>query len=156
MTPRSGPALLVGVWVVGALLATTVGVLAVRQVRAEVGDPATQPLSAADVRRAVASTGASAHATASARPTPTPSRSTQRPPGAGTQRRTFQTAGGAVAVQCSGGRPSLVYVLPAAGWAVDQQEAKGGRVEVRFRAEEGDARVRVSCSASGIPVAAAD
>jgi cytoskeletal protein RodZ len=157
MATRRGPLLLVGVWVLGVLLATTVGVLAVRQVRAEVGDPATQPLSASEVQRAVVSAGPSARPSpTTTRPRPTPARTTQRPPAAGTQRRTFQSAGGSVAVQCSGGRPSLVYVLPASGWAVDKQETRADRVEVRFRADRGDARIRVSCSASGTPVRSAD
>lgn len=175
MATRRGTLLLVAVWLVGALLATTVGVLAVRQVRVEVGDPGSQPLSASDVRRAVAGatpTRPGATPPATTRPPatqapggPVATRSaptaTHRPtsppsPPAAAQSRTFQTEGGSVAVQCTGTRPSLVYVLPASGWSVDEQESHADRVEVRFRSDEREAEISVVCSASGTPVAAHD
>jgi hypothetical protein len=58
-----------------------------------------------------------------------------------------------VSVECPG--PKLVYALPAAGWTIDEQEVEEGRVVVRFRADKGDARVRVGCVA-GKPVAQDD
>jgi hypothetical protein len=152
MRLRRGTLLLVVVWVAGALLATTVGVLAVRRVRADVGDPASQPLSASDVQRAVAGT------TTSPRPRATPTKQTATAPAPtpspapAVARRTFQTAGGSVAVQCSGSVPSLVYVLPASGWAVDEREVQPDRVAVKFRSGEREAEVKVACSAAGVPV----
>ncbi|MCW2598469.1 MAG: Septum formation initiator [Frankiales bacterium] len=147
MATRRGLLLLVAVWAVGAVLATSVGLIAVRLVRDQVGDPATQPLSAAEVKRAVAS------ASAVPRPTARPSRPTRTTgPARAPQRRTFSTAGGTVAVQCSGGRPSLIYAVPAAGWSVDKQESQPTGVEVRFRADKGDVRLRIGCSSTGQPV----
>src|SRR5687767_3109375 len=48
------PMLLVGVWLVGAVATTGTGLLAVRLVGSQVGDPASVPLSAAGVDRALA------------------------------------------------------------------------------------------------------
>ena len=138
-------ALLAVVWTAGVLLATAVGMVAVLIVRDQVGDPATQPLSAADIGRGTASAVPTPRAT----PAPTPT----RPSGAAPSRQFFTSGGGTVSVECPG--PRLVYALPAAGWTVDKQQVEAGQVDVRFRRDGDDARIRVGCVA-GKPVAQDD
>jgi hypothetical protein len=145
------PLLLVAVWLGGLLAATSVGLLAVRLVAAQVGDPAVAPLSAV----AAASTAA----TPSSRPSPAPppdapppatptAGPAQRP--AATATRTFSTAAGTLGVQCTGTALRLLYATPAEGFALDEREVSGTDAEVRFEDEGTKVRVRVSC-ATGAP-----
>lgn len=73
MTARPGRAavLLLGIWMLGVVLATTVGLLAVRLVAEQVGDPAVAPVSAA------VAAGAAAGSVSS----PRPSQPARRPAG---------------------------------------------------------------------------
>ena len=162
------PLALVAVWSVGALVATGTGVLAVRQVADRVSESPPPPLSAAGVETALAQATHTPGATPSADPTevpgatPAPASTTSVPSAAATRApappappapapvaRSFRTAGGDVGVSCDQGVPRLVYATPAQGWAVDDRREAEGRVEVRFRSEDDEVRVRAVCGADG-------
>src|SRR5688500_17163126 len=112
--------LLVLVWVAGAVVATSIGLLAVRQVASSVGDPAVP----------VQSGGGIPTATAAASPPVSPPSS----PTATATSASFRSAGGTVGAQCSGTTPSLLYATPADGYALDERSVEGVELEVRFEA----------------------
>ncbi len=135
------PVLLVAVWLGGLLVATSVGLLAVRLVAAQVGDPAVAPLPAV--------------AAATTSPTPAvtsqPSAPASTPPTAGAAAtRTFPTTAGTLGVQCAGPALRLVYATPAQGYALDERTVSGSEAEVRFEGDGTRVRVRLSCS-TGAP-----
>lgn len=136
--------LLVLVWVAGAVVATSIGLLAVRQVASSVGDPAMPVLSGAvawpSASAASASPSASAAGAGPSRPAPPP---------AGTS-ASFRSAGGTVGVRCSGTAPSLLYATPADGYALDERSVEGSELEVRFEAGERRVKLTLSC-ATGRP-----
>lgn len=148
---RSRPTVLVLVWLVGAAVATSVGLLAVSLVASQVGDPAVPPVSAqrateGSPRPSTASPTVVAPSVAApsvAAPSPA-----QAPPSAS---RTFRSQGGTVAAQCSGTVPRMVYATPADGYALDERSVEGSELEVRFEAGETRAKLTISC-ASGSPV----
>jgi hypothetical protein len=156
------PVLLVLVWVGGLLAAMSVGLLAVRLVAAQVGDPAVAPLSAVAAASG-APDGAAPPATAApATPTGGPPSSAAPAPGSSPDRpapstapavattQTFSTAGGTLGVQCTGTALRLLYRTPAQGYALDEQSVGGSEAEVRFRGAGARVRVRLSC-ATGVP-----
>lgn len=160
------PLALVAVWVAGALVATAVGVLAVRQVATSVGDDSPPPLSAAGVetalgsaspRAAAAPTTPTAPTTGPATSSPAPTTSPVAPPPdpPAPVARSFSSRGGSVGVSCTGSTPELVFASPAQGWAVDEQEVEREHVEVRF-VGPGEVRMRVTCSPGGPVVAVED
>ena len=136
------------VWLAGAVVATSVGVLAVRQVAEQVGDPAVPALPA--------------QAVGSALPTPspalTPTGAPMSPPAATPavvttapeplRSLTFRSTGGTVGAQCAGTRPRLLYATPADGYALDEQSVGGAELEVRFESETARARLTISCASS--------
>jgi hypothetical protein len=139
-TSRLRAPLLLGlVWLLGAVVATSVGVLAVRQVAAQVGDPAVPPVTTQ---------------TAPARTTP-PTTPPVTAPGAQataapTATRTFTSPAGTLGAQCAGTTARLLYATPADGYAVDEQSVSGSELEVRFEGRGVRVRTSVSC-ASGRP-----
>lgn len=156
------PVLLVLVWVGGLLAATSVGLLAVRLVAAQVGDPAVAPLSAVAAATGapgdVAPPTAAATATptgvppSSAAPGPTPSSGPPAPstaPAVATT-QTFATSAGTLGVQCTGTTLRLLLATPAQGYALDERSVGGTEAEVRFEGAGARVRVRLSC-ATGAP-----
>lgn len=159
MTSRSR-LLLVLVWLAGAVVATSIGLLAVRQVASSVGDPAVPVLSDGGVPAgqpgptAGSSSGFTPPTTAGPVTPPSPPvvapspvRSTR--PTARTS-ASFRSQGGTVGVQCSGATPSLLYATPADGYALDERSVEGSDLEVRFEAGERRVKLTISC-ASGSP-----
>jgi hypothetical protein len=57
--------------------------------------------------------------------------------------QTFTVAGGTVTVDIENGVLSLVSVTPNAGFAIDKSEARSDRVQVEFRGNNTESRVRV-------------
>lgn len=149
MTSRSR-LLLVLVWVAGAVVATSIGLLAVRQVASSVGDPAVPVLSGAVAGPSAASAPAPAPASPSASASAA-SADPSRPgaPAAGTS-ASFRSTGGTAGVRCSGTAPSLLYATPADGYALDERSVEGSELEVRFEAGERRVRLTISC-ATGRP-----
>ena len=154
MTSR--PAVLVLVWLLGAVVATSVGMLAVRLVASQVGDPAVPPVSAqqAAAGSATPSAVASPPVVTSppvALPSPVAPPSPTDSPAAPRVSRTFTSAGGTVGAECRGTVPRLVYATPADGYALDERSVEGSELEVRFEAGETRVKLTISC-ASGSPV----
>jgi len=160
------PLLLALVWLAGVVVATSVGVLAVRLVAAQVGDPAVPALSAAAAASALPgapgsstgppaptpSTGAGLPTTAppTTGPAATPSAPAPSPAGPPPVTRAFGSAGGELGVQCAGPAARLLYATPAAGYAVEERSSSGTEAEVRFEGGGTRVRLRVSCE-SGQP-----
>lgn len=157
MTPRL---LLVLVWIAGAVVATSIGLLAVRQVASSVGDPAVPVLSDGGVPTTqpgpTASPGITSPPTGGPSPVtslspsvvaPTPVRSTRPPARASAS---FRSQGGTVGVQCAGATPSLLYATPADGYALDERSVEGSELEVRFEAGQRRVKLTLSC-ATGSP-----
>jgi hypothetical protein len=156
--------LLVLVWVGGLLAATSVGLLAVRLVATQVGDPAVAPLSAVAAATGAATPGTVPTLTATTAPPSSPAaplsqaptvapptaRPSTAPAAPAPATRTFTTAAGTVGVQCTGTALRLVYATPAQGWTLDERSVGGSEAEVRFRGAGSRLRVRLSC-ASGAP-----
>jgi hypothetical protein len=140
------------VWLGGLLAATSVGLLAVRLVATQVGDPAVAPLSAvaAASAAAVPSTTPPSAVQPSAAPTTAGPAPTTRPSAAAAAPRTFTTPAGTLGVQCAGPALRLLYATPAQGWALDERSVTGAEAEVRFEGSGTRVRVRISC-ATGAP-----
>jgi hypothetical protein len=177
--PSSRVPLLLAVWLGGLLAATSVGLLAVRLVAAQVGDPAVAPLSAVAAASAAASPSGGPAPTPSGVPSSAPTTSAPSTSGTGTSgtgtsgtgtsgtgtsapataappsvaaatTRTLTTAAGTLGVQCVATGLRLLYATPAQGWALDERAVSGPEAEVRFAGAGTRMRVRVSC-ATGAP-----
>lgn len=143
MTSRSR-LLLVLVWLVGAVVATSIGLLAVGQVASQVGDPAVPVLSDGGAAAATPTSAASPERSPTASAAASPNVAPPAPSAVAPVRRSasFRSAGGTVGVQCSGSAPSLVYATPADGYSLDERSIEGSKLEVRF--ESGDRRVKMT------------
>jgi hypothetical protein len=62
-----------------------------------------------------------------------------------TSSRTFSLVGGTVGVTCRGSVISLDSVTPNAGFTVESAQNEEGRVEVRFRSDNHESRLEVTC-----------
>lgn len=144
-------------WVAAAVLATSVGLVAVHLVAGEVGEQVSSPLSDDDVQGALSSAQPNpASPTRSASPRPSPSKaagpaSTPHPTTTRTaapqgELRTIRTQGGVVGARCVSGGPQLVYASPAEGWRTERSRDE----EVRFVRDEDEVRVRMSCSGTAL------
>lgn len=144
--------LLVLVWIAGAVVATSIGLLAVRQVASSVGDPAVPVLSDGGIATAQPSASPAASPVASpvASPAASPSAAPPSPAAPAPTSASFRSAGGTVGVQCSGATPSLLYATPADGYALDERSVEGNELEVRFEAGERRVKLTISC-ATGQP-----
>lgn len=156
------------IWLIGVAIATTIAWNAVQLVGSEVTDETAGPLSPASL------TGVADPPTptgrASATPTRSPSATPTRTTSPGTQTRpprsappspppsssrapvtrTWTTQGGSTAMSCTGSRLTLRYASPNTGFEVDVNRS-GDEIEVRFRSDDHESRVRVECL-SGTPV----
>lgn len=131
-------ALLVGtLWVAAAATATSVGLVAVHLVGAELGDPVSAPLSGEGVEQALGSVSPVSTPTASARPTASPPS-----PGPAS---TVTTAGGVVSARCVEHVPALLYAVPAEGYRTERWTQSGALV-VRFLGSAWVVTVSLTCS----------
>lgn len=78
----------------------------------------------------------------SAEPSRTP---TPRPSGDAGQRVTFTGTGGSAVVECAGGRPRLVSVIPRIGFSLERDDSGA---EVKFRSATHRTEMRFSCAGS--------
>lgn len=144
---RRTTSVLFAFWLAAALGATAVGVLAVRLVARQVGDPAVPVLSAREIGRALA-------ATRTVAPGPTPARAVPAgSPPVVPATIPFSTTGGSVGVRCRGRVPQRVYATPAQGWLLDETSLEGGLLEVRFTRGGTRSRIGIACR-TGAPVVA--
>lgn len=59
------------------------------------------------------------------------------------QTATYTSIGGSVTVRLQNGALSLVSATPAAGFTIDSSTSRADRVEVRFRNDDHDSRIRI-------------
>lgn len=126
-------------WVVAAVLATTLGLLAVGAIGSGLSGAAAPPLSPAEVDARLAAARATAEPAA-----PVPAPVGEAPA------QVVATAGGTVAARCVDGRPQVVAATPGQGFRVDDPGEKPD--EVTFESEALDVEVRLGCR-DGLPVA---
>jgi hypothetical protein len=69
-----------------------------------------------------------------------------------TSSRTFSLVGGTVSVTCRGSVISLDSVTPNAGFTVESEQNEEGRVEVRFRSDNHESRLEVTCQSGQVVV----
>ena len=140
MTPTRRRGLVVAAaWMVAAVLATTLGLLAVGAIGDGLAGPASRPLSAEEVERELA-----ARSTGVPAPAPAPA------PGPADAPQVVGTVAGTVAVRCVDGAARIVSVSPGQGFRVDDHGEHPDRVQ--FESERVDVQVRLSCR-DGVPVA---
>jgi hypothetical protein len=148
-TRRPAP-LLLAFWLAAVVVATAVGVLAVRLVAAQVGGPSVPVLSGNDVRSALTASPrptriASPHPSASAAPSQGP------PPQSQSALKAFTSQGGTVGVRCRGRVAVKIYATPAQGYNLDETSEDAEVLEVRFASGRTRVRLGISCG-SGTPV----
>jgi hypothetical protein len=69
-----------------------------------------------------------------------------------TSSRTFSLVGGTVSVTCRGSAISLDSVTPNPGFTVESEQNEEGRVEVRFRSDNHESRLEVTCQSGQVVV----
>ena len=120
-------------WVAGATVATSVGLVAVRLVGDQVGDSVSSPLNGDAVRDALTQVSHSPHVEPS-------------PDATGTDEelgpvRSISTRGGELGARCRDDVPGLLYATPADGYRTERD----GRTLVRFVGARRVVTVRLSC-----------
>ena len=146
--------MLAGVWVVGAVAATSIAWSAVGLVGDQVTDGREAPLSADAVQAALGAVTPTPAASPTPTPNPTPSARpsrSSRPSPVQTGSRTYTLTGGTVAVSCTGATIRLVYATPRGGFESTVEDAGPAEVEVRFRSEAHESKLEASC-AGGRPI----
>ncbi|MFI0794816.1 septum formation initiator [Micromonospora rubida] len=142
-------------WLATAVLATLVGVAAIRLVGESITGTPGGVHSQRDVERALASPHASTAAPGGSPSTGPGGPSATASPGAGA-RRAFATAGGSAVAECAPGGVRLVSWAPAQGYRVgDADQGPDDDVEVTFVGSDGEHELKLRCVA-GEPVAVAD
>ncbi|MGE3285235.1 MAG: hypothetical protein AB7J32_03905 [Pseudonocardia sp.] len=126
-------------WVLAAVVATSLGLLAVGAIGDGLSGPVARPLTLAEVDARLATARAPAVPAA-----PGPAPAGTGPP------QVVATAGGTVAARCADGRPQVVAATPGQGFRVDDPGEEND--EVTFESEALDVVVRLSCR-DGAPVA---
>ncbi|MBO4208659.1 septum formation initiator [Micromonospora echinofusca] len=137
-------------WLAAAVLATGIGLGAIRLVGESITGTPGGVRDAAEVERALAG---------SPEPTPepgAPSAGPTDPPGGSGTRRSFVVRGGSVVAECAGREVRLVSWAPAPGYRVKEADrGPDDDVEVTFDGPGGRSEVRIVCS-GGVPVVGAD
>jgi proline racemase len=134
-------------WLAAAVVATLIGLGAIRLVGDSIASTPGGVRTQAEVAREFAvapPTTAPATQSPTATPTPTP---------AAAERKTFTNPGGTVIARCAGARVELVTATPAQGYEVTKYEP--GEAEVRFEGPGGRFELKLTCQA-GVPVARGD
>ncbi|MEV1287609.1 septum formation initiator [Micromonospora sp. NPDC049679] len=128
-------------WLAAAVVATLVGLAAVRVIGAGItGGAAGEVLTREEIARRLDSATPSATA-APAPPTPAPSASSAA-------RAALSTPGGTVVATCADGLVTLLSWAPAQGFAVtDVERGPRERAELKFRGSNGKIEVKVVCAA---------
>lgn len=130
-------------WLIAAVAATLVGVVAVGAIGDGILPPPAQPLSQAEVERRLAEATAPPNGpppTAEPTPEPTTPGPSRTPPAT----EVFRTPGGTVVVRCDPG-VQVVSATPLQGFRVKDIEPEDGGKRVRFEAGDRDVRVMLSC-----------
>ncbi len=145
-------------WVAAAIVATLIGIGAVRLIGESIAGTPGGVLSRQEVDRELAKAPATAPPASSTVPPAAPSSGAAPAPLASSagSRRVLAATGGSVIAECVGTAVRLLSWAPAQGYRVhDAEPGPDDEVEVDFRGPAGRAEVKVRCVA-GQPVADAD
>jgi len=163
---RPARTLVVLVWAITAVLASTVTSWAVSVIGSEEGVAKARVLSEADVAAALQQQVAAPAATASptatpkpthkATPTPTPTTTPAQTlsPSSATVERIFNVTGGQVDAFCTGAAFTM-YAAPLDGWSVEIDHNGPGSGEVTFRKSGSESKLTATCQ-DGVPTKASD
>jgi len=127
-------------WLAGVTSATTIGLVAVRLVGNEVGDPIAAPLTDTAIQQALRSVPPTTLATDG----PTGERSPAATSSHEGRLRTVTTAGGVVSARCRDEVPSLLYATPADGYRTERSSTTETTV-VRFVGTTRKVTLTLSC-----------
>ncbi|MEH0970625.1 septum formation initiator [Micromonospora sp. CPCC 205546] len=135
-------------WLATAVVATLIGVAAIRWVGESIAGTPGGVLSQDEVERALASPDPAA--TSAGRPTATPTGGPSSPGASGSApagvRRAFVTTGGSAVAECGPGGARLVSWTPAPGYRIsDAESGPDDDVEVTFTGPSGESELRVRC-----------
>lgn len=140
-------------WLLAAVVATLIGIGAIRLVGAELTSTPSGVLTDQDVAAELSArpSGVAPTSTAASPPSVAPTSTAAGEP------VSFSVTGGSAVAVCEGGRARLMSWSPNQGYAVDRAEqGPAARVEVRFDAGHGrDSRLRITCS-GGVPITSTD
>ncbi|WP_422752034.1 septum formation initiator [Micromonospora sp. WMMD708] len=142
-------------WLAAAVLATLIGVAAIRLVGESITGTPGGVRSQAEVERALAAPEPTPSAPAASAPSSasTPSSPTVGPSATPGQRRSFSTPGGTAVAECVGSEVRLVSWAPAQDFRVkDVDRGPDDDAEVTFAGPAGEFEVNVGCI-GGEPVA---
>jgi hypothetical protein len=149
---RSRTLLAVAGWLAAAVVATVVGVAALRLVGESIAGTPGGVLSQEEVERRLAS----ATPATTAPTTPVSPSAPRSSTGTSHPRKVFKARGGSAVAECDGTAARLVSWSPAQGFGTHEVEAgPAGEAEVDFRGAAGRSKIKVRC-AGGQPVAEYD
>ncbi|WP_204050450.1 hypothetical protein [Microbispora siamensis] len=140
-------------WLLAAALATGTGVAVLGLLGRPLTGPAERPMTAEEIRLALArdTPGPPSPASTPAGATPAGS-SGGETPDAATGRRLVSTGAGSLIARCDGGLVRLQSWTPAQGFEVDDVDpGPDDRARVKFESDEGRLEIEVRC-AGGVPV----
>jgi serine/threonine-protein kinase len=152
------PAVVGAGWAAAAVVATLIGLGAIRLVGDSLTSTPGGVLSQDQVDGALAQVSDSPSVTqtpASTTPTtePAPATETTRSTSTATGQRSFSVRGGTAIAVCSGSQAYLVSWSPAPGYRVDRtRQGPDHEVEVRFDGGHGHSEIKIRCD-NGIPYA---
>jgi hypothetical protein len=140
-------------WLAAAVVATLIGLAAIRLIGESIVGTPDGVLSAQEVAAAVAALPSPSGAPSTSPPSPSPSPGGTTRPQAADGNRTFAVTGGTGVASCSAeDRARLVTWTPAQGWTVAEVERGPARdVKVEFEGPGGESELRVRCR-GGVPV----
>jgi hypothetical protein len=158
--PRSTPArtlIAVAGWLTAAVVATLIGVGALRLVGESIAGTPGGVLSQEEVDRQLATATAASGSPSPSPPPASPSTSVPAPSiGASHARQVFKARGGSAVAECDGTAARLVSYWPAQGYGTHEvREGPAAEAEVDFRGSAGRSKIKVRCAA-GQPVAEYD
>jgi hypothetical protein len=124
-------------WVVAAVAATAVGLVAVSAIGTDIFGAGQDPLSQSEVDDLLASRPSS--------PPPATTSSTSQPPPP-PEEKTTQTEGGTVIARCDGALVRIMSASPAQGFRVDPDDDEvDDHPSVKFQSGEREIEVRLRC-----------
>ena len=129
-------------WVVAAVAATAVGLVAVSAIGTDIFGAGQDPLSQSEVDELLANRPTSSTSSSTAPSTTATTPSTPPPP----KEETTQTAGGTVISICEGTLVRVLSASPALGYRVDADDDDvDDHPSVKFKAGEQEVEVRLRC-----------
>jgi hypothetical protein len=136
--PRTGPALVAFAWAATVVAATLIGMTAVGAIGSGILGAGHEPLTPAQVDQALAA----ARTAPAPAPSPTPTAVAPPPTAPDATAEAITSPGGTVIARCTNGVVEVVSATPAQGFRLHDEHEHS---RVRFRSEETDVDVELSC-----------